>query len=688
MAISTILLVVFPFAASQNAWAEWANPFYFLSDQHGQLFSSEFPNYFINSHQTGVFYPLHLFYSGFTTLLFASVFYVFPVYWIFLLSILFAYIALYFGSYQLLQFVGGNRLASVSLALCVTVSPYLVTELYGRGAWSELMGVSFCILSIAWFLRLFKNQSQLSWLEETGFVLSTAIAVSAHNISLLLCIFLLIPIVLFYAYLSDNIDRGFFWNGNRRIWILAVSGALIPMAFTFPNLVYGRLTNIASYDIGNTAKNLSQARVLLAPFLLFPKEQQQIHLAVFGVEVNVRLFNQTLVYLLIATTITCFGILFGKKHGAKTKINALSVQALPWILIFLQINSTQWMAADSPLRIIQFPYRLTPYLTLSIALSAVLVLKTVAGKYTKDGLLISVCVIYSTLGIYQAFTGVYASPPNFERPRINEIQNQVLPSPLFRGESAATTQFRLRSLEGVSTLGKPKLNFDNYGIVRKTQEINLSFSIKQVFDDSSIPILQTGTEGYATTIGVTKKINALYIIVDVWGQSPAQIRIDRSGNELCEVTVQFDWARNKLQVSSPAMKGVINLDFQSDRPYEIQFGQNQAGSTLFNATNNANLTVETKLFDNSNIPVGIYTTNVIHSPLTKWKNVISATSSNDGVWVIETGKVIPMVEIVPPIPVAIGRILSIFGLVIALVAIPIRSFPPNKKNRNSKWRVY
>lgn len=681
------MLVVYPFAASQNAWAEWANPFYFLSDQHDQLFSSEFPNYFLNSHQTGVFYPLHLFYSGFTTLLFASVLYVFPVFWIFLLSIFFAYIALYFGSYQLLRFVGGDRLTSVGLALCVTISPYLVTELYGRGAWSELIGVSFCVLSISWFLRLFKNQNQLSWLEETGFIFSTAIAVSAHNISILLCIILLIPIILFYSYLSGNIDREFFWNGNRRIWILAVSGALIPMVYTFPNLVYGRLTNIASYDIGNTAKNLSQARILLAPFLLFPREQQQIHLAVFGVEVNVRLFNQTLVYLLIATTITCFGICLSKRHEARTKIYALSVQALPWILAMIQINSTQWMMADSPLKIIQFPYRLTPYLSLSIALSTVMVFNSVAGKYVKHGLIIVICVFYSALGVYQAFTGVYASPPNFDRPTINEIQSQSLPSPLFRGVSAATTQFRLKSLDGVSTVGKPKLNFDKNGIIKKEQEINLSFSLNQVTDNSAILILQTGTKGYATTIGITEKMNVSYILVDVWGRSPSQIKIEQSGNEVCEVTVRFDWARNKLQVSSPNLKETVNLDFQSDRPYEILFGQNHAGSTLFNNVKRAKLTVGARTFLTPDIPPGIYTTNVIYSPLTLWKNVKLAASSDDGVWVIETKGVLPKVETASPIPVKIGQILSIFGLVIALVTISIRRFAPNEKNRNPKRRA-
>ena len=654
----------------QNAWAEWSNAYYFISERRRQLPPNANFIYFLHTYQSGYFYPQHLFYGGFATLLLVCILYPLSSLNIFLVSIFLAYISAYIGCFLILRFFNAERLVAAGLSLSVALSPYMVTELYGRGAWAELMGFSCCLLSIGWFLKLIRLNHRKKLIENISFVLVTAVAISVHNLSSVLAFLFLLPILTVYWLMNGATKTTTTWRGVSYFALLGLGAVMTTMFFTLPNFYFGRDTDVSKWNISNTGSYLSGARILLSPVLMFPPEQQNIHRAAFGTDVEVRLFNQTLVIFLIVSSILVLYLLINQNRRMFQRLMIIGIILIPWVQVAVQIEARYIIQAFPWVSLVQFPYRLTPYLTLSIAISTSLVFQRFMSVKMKRFLnlyLLTAVLWYVALAIFQANTSVYSAPPGFAKPNLSDI-NRGVPSPLFAGNTAAPIQFRFTNIHQGSSQNLVTLNFDKDGFPRKLQSFDVRITWANLISQRSHILVQTGQHGRATSIGFIKSSVGRILVIDCWGQSPIKMTMkDLEATAL--LSFKFDWSLNKVLIASTSLRQDIVVDLISDELYTLRFGTNTAESSVLEATGEGKYNVSSIKQSISVPDPGRYRTNVVFSPLTKWAGTLGSESSNDGMWIVKISTLRPHVAMNWSLPVWLGLIFSVIGLLLVVVLL-------------------
>jgi hypothetical protein len=671
VSISIILVVLQPFLIRQNAWAEWSNAFYFISDRHIHSPLDTNFTYFLHTYQSGFFYPQHLFYGGFATFLIVGVLHPLSSLSIFLISIFLAYLGSYIGCFLILRFFNTSRWVAIALSLSVALSPYMVTELYGRGAWAELMGFSCCLLSIGWFLKLIRTDGGTNLFESTCFVFVTAIAISIHNLSSVLAILLLLPILTIYCLINGLQKTPTTARRFRYFTFLGLAAVLTTMFFTLPNFYYGRNTDVSKWNISSTGSYFSASDILLSPFLRFPTEQEKIHRVAFGADVKVRLFNQTLIIFLVITSLAVLYLLITKQRQKVQRLIAFGLVLIPWSLVLLQIHATSIMQVIPSVAVIQFPYRLTPYLTLFIAISTSLIIQKISVIKVSQCLnffLIGTVLWYVGLAIFQANTSVYSAPPGFAAPILSEI-GDGLPSPLFAGNTAAPIQFRFTDSGKISSEKLRTLNFDEDGFPRDTQIFDIRIAPTELSTDRTHIVVQTGRSGRATSIGFINNRMGRLLVIDCWGQAPRKILLNDLEQELATFSFRLDWSLNRVLITSKSLYRDVLVNLISDELYTLRFGTNMAQSSLFDVAGAEKISVSNIKQINSHLNPGRYRTNVVYSPLTRWTGSLQSNSSNDGMWILETSIERPHVAMNWSLPVKLGLFLSIFGLLLVLVLL-------------------
>ena len=127
------LVLALPFALRQNSWFEWANPYWLLLLQRDRILASGRPSYFIHTTETGIYYPIHLFYAGFTISLLAYVAVLIPPSIVFSATIGATFFAAFVGILWLARALGvGTRVATAAAALYIA-NPQYVAKIYTRG---------------------------------------------------------------------------------------------------------------------------------------------------------------------------------------------------------------------------------------------------------------------------------------------------------------------------------------------------------------------------------------------------------------------------------------------------------------------------------------------------------------------------------------------------------------------------
>jgi hypothetical protein len=142
-------LIALPFIVHQNAWHEWANALWLLDLQTAHVAAHGIPTYFINPRGGGAagpvteqyFYPVFPFYGGTTFSLLAYPAVVFGTWPVFAASIAGAYIAASAGLSWTARNLGVASRLAVMPGVLFALTPYIVSNLYGKGAWTELVAV-------------------------------------------------------------------------------------------------------------------------------------------------------------------------------------------------------------------------------------------------------------------------------------------------------------------------------------------------------------------------------------------------------------------------------------------------------------------------------------------------------------------------------------------------------------------
>jgi hypothetical protein len=542
----------------------------------------------------------------------------------------------------------------------------MVTELYGRGAWAELTGFSCCLLSVGWFLKLISGSTRMRLIESFGFVIITATAFSIHNLSTILLLLVLLPVLIVFRMINGAPRNTPNWRSFRHFSLLGLGALMTTMFFMLPNFYFGRHTDVSKWNVSGTATYLSDPRVLLSPVLRFPPEQQKIQREAFGADVEVRLFNQTLIIFLVVTSLLVLYLLVRENSRFSQRLTVISLVMVPWLMVIIQIKAAVIMRTFPMTALIQFPYRITPYLTLSIAICTLLVFQKLQSiKVTKVVYFCFICAAlwYVGLAIFQAQTSVYSAPPGFTAPNLSNIE-KGFPSPLFAGNTAAPIQFRFTNTQQGSNQRFGSLNFDETGSLRKQQHFDIGFTWTDFDSNRSHILVQSGQSGRATTIGFIEDSLGRFLSVDCWGQTPRKILMKDLTAKHVSLSFEFDWSTNRALITSPSLNSDIQIDLISDELYTLRFGSNTAQSSVLQATSSTNFDVSKIRIDNSIPRPGWFRTNVVHSPLTKWTGIVESDFSNDGMWMVKIASTQPHVGLNWNFPVRLGLYLSLCGLLL------------------------
>jgi hypothetical protein len=256
-----------PFAIRQNAWYEWANPYWLLLLQRDEILATGRPSYFIHLSPSGIFYPVNLFYAGFTISVLAYAAVVFPPWLVFCAAITGSAFAAFVGVRWTARALGVGEPIGTTLAALYVMNPQYVAKLYTRGAWAEFVAVSMATLLLGSCLRLVtERHDRVASRAAVWVAISAAAVAGTHNLTLAIGL----P---FAAVLTGA--HAYSLHRERRAVLRAclLPGLAISMGigatgiFTIPNLWLSSSTAITSWDYLGQVPDWNTPSAVLRPHL-------------------------------------------------------------------------------------------------------------------------------------------------------------------------------------------------------------------------------------------------------------------------------------------------------------------------------------------------------------------------------------------------------------------------------------
>jgi hypothetical protein len=352
-----------PFAIRQNAWFEWANPYWLLLQQREHILAAGRPTYFIHTTATGLYYPVNLFYGGFTITVLAYLAAVIPPSLVFSATIVASFFAAFVGILWAARALGvGTPMATVAAALYVA-NPQYVAKLYTRGAWAELVAVSMLTLVLGSAVRAMTDHDtgRSTTLPIAFVAIGTLMLAGTHNLTLAVGLPFVAALVVAHAASLHHDIRSI----GRTLVPPALAGLVglaVSAAFTIPNLWLSGSTAI-------TAENyLDLLPELNTPSAVFRPHPTGLHARMNEVP---SLLVVPIVLLAIAT------LKRGRAHEPARHGGHLAVvaAALALLLTVLTTQGSLWsdpnsilhrLAPEKALITLQFPLRLTAFLALAL----------------------------------------------------------------------------------------------------------------------------------------------------------------------------------------------------------------------------------------------------------------------------------------------------------------------------------
>ena len=464
-AVAAVLVI--PFAVAEHAWFEWANSYWLLGEQTAHVRATGRPTYFLNTDLTGVGYPFFVFYGGFTLTALAYVAVATSPWFAFVASLCLAFFAAYVGTYWTARAVGTGRIVAGALAVVAAATPYLVTDVYGRGAWAELLGVAASYLLLGATLRGLRELSREQSRPSTSATIVTAAALLAgtHNISLVLGVAFVVVGVAALAPWCRHLRRSDWWPILTRITGPAAIGGGLAAAWLVPNVWLSPDTTIASRPDTYPASGIDSWSTVLSPVL---------RLSTPPASSPNRVFNQAcslVLVVVIACLVTAWrrGALRRFDQADRWRLVGGVVLAVATVVAFVAtVASAWWLRVESLARLVQFPMRINPYLSgflvLGAILGAVVVAPTRRHGPAVTMLAVAVAVWYLGLAVFQAATAE-ALPVLDSTIDHHAIDGGAVP-PAFSPDDYQVVQFRLTGAGKLVERPPAEVAFDADGQVQ------------------------------------------------------------------------------------------------------------------------------------------------------------------------------------------------------------------------------
>jgi hypothetical protein len=427
-------LLGIPFVLSQNSWFEWANALWLLQLQTAYVKTHGVPTFFINAPEQ-VFYPVHLFYAGslFSVLAYPST--VFGAWPVFAATTILAFVALAAGVYWMARSLGVPGLYATAPALLFATTPYVVSDLYGRGAWTELVALAGVSVVLGSTTALLSGGPRRG-VAFAALVVASFVVAGTHNITLLWSVIIGVPfLALIVAALgvggADLVRRG----GSALL--AAALGAALCACFVVPNLALSHDTSVAQkiYELSllRAVNNFETPAVVFSPLLSQPKTTPT------------DLHTQTAVVVLLWTVIVLVG--FRSRVGRKTLILLAGTGLLTAAVTLLVVEPRWWSHLPSLFWATQFSFRLVPYLTLGLILAMILLLRAPTirtSRWAITGLVLAVAWQGGLAG-YQSVVAKGRSIPPYPPILVHQVTAAAVPNSFGGKGFGQPTQFRLVS---------------------------------------------------------------------------------------------------------------------------------------------------------------------------------------------------------------------------------------------------
>jgi hypothetical protein len=426
-------LIALPFVLDQNAWYEWSNALWLLELQAAHVGAYGLPTYFIDA-PAQYFYPNFVFYGGTTFSVLAYPAVVFGSWPVFAATTALSFIAIAAGIGWTARNLGVPSRLAVVPGILFALTPYTVSNLYGRGAWTELVAVAGLSVALGAATSLTSDRARnRPW---TILVLALAVATIAgtHNITLLFSA-LIVPLLLVALLPLAGGSRGELVHRHLLVLAGAVIGVAACGAFLVPDvwLSDSTLTSAIAHTFLVQLRGFDGLGVLFSPLLVQPR-----------VTMPTDLHTQTLLLPLVWVVVVAAVALLRRRLPRRTTI-ALAVLCFAIIAIAVLIaNPSWWLSFPAALQAIQFPFRLVTYLALFTVLGVIALLATPALRSSRLATvaLLVICAWQVSLAVVLATTAKARGGEPHPAPTPTSVTAASVPTAFAQGLLQAK-QFRL-----------------------------------------------------------------------------------------------------------------------------------------------------------------------------------------------------------------------------------------------------
>ena len=408
-----VALLFLPFVLRENVWWEWNNAYWFIERQAAYISEHGVPTLFVHT-TNGVFYPMPVYYGGFTFAALAYPAAVLGTWPTFVAATVGAYVAGYFGIWWMARNLGLSRGLAVLPALSFVCAPYMVATFYGRGAWAEVIGLNAAAVVLGAATSLLWHPERRARGAIAALVPASALVAGTHNLTLMMsAIVLPLIILVMLPTKPKTLSRGAF--ARQLGWLSAgvLVGIGLTAAWLLPNLWFSRETLIAGPTLNQAMlenfQPFTTARVVLSPWPNLP-------------EGLVQGFQYSQPSVLVGAWTIVAAILLVRGRRALVSLAGLTVLGAALLLVIC--TPSWWPHFPDTIRAIQMPVRVVPYVGVVIAVAcvtAIAAMRPGRARRALLGVLVVVVGAQFAMGMFVAFHTESSSTPGLLAPKHEAI---------------------------------------------------------------------------------------------------------------------------------------------------------------------------------------------------------------------------------------------------------------------------
>lgn len=380
---------------SNHLWLVWQQGLAISSTGHPTLYLQA---------SGGIFEPFYGFYGGTLYALTggASALFGNHAYPVYVASIGAAAALAYGGMWWLGRQLGLSRWVAHLPAFVVVTAAYYLTDAYARGAWPELVALSAVPMFVAGATRLLSGPWRAG--PVALFVLATVVMTGSHNLTLLWSVLVVGPIAA-AAWLAAGGSRPSLRRGAS-VGALAAVAVGINAWFLVLDLRHGADTQAWTNNADFLRRDFTKyfyfdnLGVVLDPLRRWPSQSSTYGLVIAA---PVAAF---------ALSLALVGLAWPQARRAGRALRALwliLLAAMALLVVLMVMPASWWIALGSPFTQIQFPYRLSGWLLLAVAVQLAISLRfarDLSGRRRQVGVGLAVGLVVLT--VVQASAQVYS----------------------------------------------------------------------------------------------------------------------------------------------------------------------------------------------------------------------------------------------------------------------------------------